>query len=78
MANDRYQATAIRGSTLHEIAHWGHWLFYGRFGEIPDSVAGAKRTDLTIWLSGHLRTLRERSARHGLMSTCDGSVSRWM
>lgn len=38
VANGRYQAKAIPGSTLHEMAHEGHWLIYGRFAEILDSV----------------------------------------
>jgi pimeloyl-ACP methyl ester carboxylesterase len=38
VANGRYQAKAIPGATLHEMAHEGHWLMYGRFAEIVDSV----------------------------------------
>ena len=38
VANGRYQAQAIPGATLHEIAHEGHWLIYGRFAEILDHV----------------------------------------
>jgi len=36
--NGRYQAKEIPGSTLPEVAHAGHWLIYGRFAEILDSV----------------------------------------
>jgi len=39
VANGRYQAKEIPGSTLHEIPREGHWLIYGRFLEILDSVA---------------------------------------
>jgi pimeloyl-ACP methyl ester carboxylesterase len=38
VANGRYQATEIPGSTLHEMPGEGHWLIYGRFDEILDSV----------------------------------------
>jgi hypothetical protein len=38
VANGRYQAKAIPGSTFHEMAHEGHWLMHGRFAEILDSV----------------------------------------
>ena len=38
VANGRYQATEIPGSTLHEVRGEGHWLMYSRFDEILDSV----------------------------------------
>jgi pimeloyl-ACP methyl ester carboxylesterase len=38
VANGRYQATEIPGSTLHEMHGEGHWLIYSRFDEILDSV----------------------------------------
>jgi pimeloyl-ACP methyl ester carboxylesterase len=38
VGNGRYLAKAIPDSTIYEMAHEGHWLIYGRFAEILDSV----------------------------------------
>jgi pimeloyl-ACP methyl ester carboxylesterase len=38
VANGRYQANEMPGSTLHEIPREGHWLIYGRFDEIIGSL----------------------------------------
>ena len=38
IANGRYQAAEMPSGALHEIVGEGHWLIYGRFQQVLDSV----------------------------------------